>query len=154
MLSTACIGTAIASSLHLRKTLGPGASLFDSSHPVHRLTLFLSSRANSIDDPLARGQRQVETAKMRMGMQIDDAHFRNLLLETQVLNTKEHTRWGFEILTELLEGPLLAPKRLDEAMRASKFMRRLLSFFHPFSYRYSDTRRSTVSPCSRAADSD
>lgn len=85
-----------------------------------------------------------------MGMQIDDAHFRNLLLETQVLNTKDHTRWAFEILTELLEGPLLAPKRLDEAMRASKFMRRLLSFFHPFSYRYSDTKRSAVSCCSRA----
>lgn len=37
------------------------------------------------------------------------------------------------------------PKRLDEAMRASKFMRRLLSFFHPFNYRYSEIRKTKVS---------
>lgn len=79
-----------------------------------------------------------------MGMQIDDAHFRNLLLETQVLSTKDHGRWSLEILTELLEGPLLNSRRLDEATRASKFMRRLLSFFHPFSYRYSDVVKTSV----------
>lgn len=85
-------------------------------------------------------------------MQIDDAHFRNLLLETQVLSTKEHARWNVEILMELLEGPLLNPKRLDEAMRASKLMRRVLSFFHPFSYRYSEVRKNKVSGgrCARA----
>ena len=77
-------------------------------------------------------------------MQIDDTSFRNLLLETGVLNTKDLTKWSFEILVELLEGPLLNPRRLDEAMRASKFMRRLLSFFHPFNYRYSDVRKTPV----------
>lgn len=29
-------------------------------------------------------QRQVEQVKVRMGIQIDDVHFRNLLIETQV----------------------------------------------------------------------
>lgn len=77
-----------------------------------------------------------------MGMQIDDAHFRNLLLETQVLSTKDHTRWSLDILIGLLEGPLLNPRRLDEAMRASKFMRRLLSFFHPFGYRYGEISKT------------
>lgn len=105
------------------------------------------SASLSLDDPLKRGQRQVEEAKIRMGMQIDDAHFRNLLLETQVLNTKDHARWALEILTELLEGPLLNARRLDEAMRASKFMRRLLSFFHPFNYRYSEVVKTPVSFC-------
>lgn len=62
-----------------------------------------------------------------------------------MLNTKDHTKWSFEILIELLEGPLLNPRRLDEAMRASKFMRRLLSFFHPFNYRFSDVRKTPVS---------
>ncbi|KAI5479428.1 cytosolic regulator Pianissimo [Pseudohyphozyma bogoriensis] len=101
----------------------------------------MRARSNSLEDPLKRGQRQVESAKIRMGMQIDDAHFRNLLLEAGVLSTKDHSRWSFDILTELLEGPLLNPRRLDEAVRASKFMRRLLSFFHPFSYRYGDIRK-------------
>ena len=84
-----------------------------------------------------------------MGLQIDDAHFRNLLLETQVLNTKDHNRWSLEIMGELLEGPLLNSRRLDEATRASKFMRRLLSFFHPFAYRYSEVVKTPVGPFSR-----
>ncbi|KAL8290440.1 hypothetical protein RQP46_002698 [Phenoliferia psychrophenolica] len=95
-------------------------------------------RSNSLDDPLKRGQRTLESTKLRQGLQIDDAHFRNLLLATEVLGSKDHTRWNLEILTELLEGPLLNARRLDEATRASKFMRRLLGFFHPFSYRYSE----------------
>ena len=102
-------------------------------------------RSNSLDDPFKRGQRQLETSRIQLGMQIEDTRFRNLLLETQVLNTKDHTKWSFEILIELLEGPLLNPRRLDEAMRASKFMRRLLSFFHPFNYRFSDVRKTPVS---------
>ncbi|KAM0751148.1 hypothetical protein T439DRAFT_374032 [Meredithblackwellia eburnea MCA 4105] len=92
-------------------------------------------RANSLEE---RGQRQLESTKIKMGMQIDDATFRNQLLETQVLSTKDHTRWSLEILMELLEGPLLHAKRLDEAMRATKFMRRLLSLFHPLSYRFAE----------------
>jgi rapamycin-insensitive companion of mTOR len=78
-------------------------------------------------------------------MQIDDSTFRNLLLETQVLSTKEFPRWDFDILIQLAEGPLLAPKRLDEAMRASKLMRRVLAFLHPLNYQYSAVPRSMVS---------
>lgn len=84
---------------------------------------------------------------MLAGMQIDDSHFRNRLLATQVLSTKDHTAWNVDIIIELLEGPLLNPKRLDEAMRASKFMRRLLGFFHPFAYRYTEVKRTKVSLC-------
>lgn len=88
---------------------------------------------------------------MLAGMQIDDSHFRNRLLATQVLSTKDHTAWNVDIVIELLEGPLLNPKRLDEAMRASKFMRRLLGFFHPFAYRYSEVKKTNVSPHSCCA---
>lgn len=80
-----------------------------------------------------------------MAMQIDDVTFRNSLLETQVLSTKDHTKWNYDMILELLEGPLLNPKRLDESMRATKFMRRLLGFYHPFACRFSDIRKSRVS---------
>jgi large subunit ribosomal protein L17e len=46
--------------------------------------------------------------------------------------TKDHTVWKFDLLQELIEGPLLNPKRLEEAIKVSRFIRRLLSFFHPF----------------------
>ncbi|SGY19034.1 BQ5605_C014g07543 [Microbotryum silenes-dioicae] len=87
-------------------------------------------------------KRQVETTNLKMGMAIDDATFRNLLLLSRVLDSKEdHTKWDLDTLFELVEGALLSPKRLDEAMRATKFMRRLLSFFHPFSLRFSDVKK-------------
>lgn len=89
----------------------------------------------------ARTQR-TEIGRSRPAVQIDDQAFRLLLIETQVLNTKDHTKWNYDMLMEMLEGPLLNPKRLEEAMRGSKFVRRLLSFFHPFQLRFSSIRMS------------
>ncbi|KAK7048427.1 Rapamycin-insensitive companion of mTOR, N-term-domain-containing protein [Favolaschia claudopus] len=89
-------------------------------------------RANSAEDAIRRGQRQIEQVKLKMSMQMDDKTFQSSLLETQVMLTKDHTVWKFDLLQELIEGPLLNPKRLEEAIKVSRFIRRLLSFFHPF----------------------
>lgn len=78
-------------------------------------------------------------------MSIEDSAFRNLLLATSVLTTKDFSKWNFDVLLELIEGPLLNSIRLDEAMRASKFMKRLLSFFLPFNYRFSQLSKNKVS---------
>ncbi|KAG8214549.1 Rapamycin-insensitive companion of mTOR, N-term-domain-containing protein [Butyriboletus roseoflavus] len=98
-------------------------------------------RANSAEDAVRRGQRQVEQSKIKLGMQMDDKTFQSYLLETQVMLTKDNTKWNFDILQELIDGPLLNPKRLEEAIKVSRFMRRLMSFFHPFSHRFSDLPR-------------
>jgi hypothetical protein len=58
--------------------------------------------------------------------------------------TKDHTKWNFEVLHDLIEGPLLNPKRMEEAIKVSRFIRRLLSFFHPFSHRFSDMEKDKV----------
>ncbi|KDR82835.1 hypothetical protein GALMADRAFT_88557 [Galerina marginata CBS 339.88] len=99
-------------------------------------------RANSVEDAVRRGQRQVEQVKLKMSMQMDDKTFQSSLLETQVMTTKDHTKWNFETLQELIEGPLLNPKRLEEAIKVSRFIRRLMLFFHPFNHRFSDMRRT------------
>ncbi|KAG9315833.1 Rapamycin-insensitive companion of mTOR, N-term-domain-containing protein [Chiua virens] len=98
-------------------------------------------RANSAEDAVRRGQRQVEQSKIKIGMQMDDKTFQSNLLETQVMLTKDNTKWNFDMLQELIDGPLLNPKRLEEAIKVSRFMRRLISFFHPFSHRFSDLPR-------------
>lgn len=51
---------------------------------------------------------------------------------------------------ELLQGPLLNPKRLDEVIRATKFIRRIFSFLHPFNNRFSSILRTRVSVGSSA----
>lgn len=42
------------------------------------------ARSNSTQDPLLRGQRHVESVKIRMGLQIDDRYFQMLLNDTGV----------------------------------------------------------------------
>lgn len=86
----------------------------------------------------ARTQEKVHEVKLKIGYAIDDTHFRQLLLDSQVLNTKDYTKWNWDSVTELLQGPLLNPRRLEEAMRGRKFIKRLLAFYRPFKHQFSD----------------
>ncbi|KAI0822217.1 Rapamycin-insensitive companion of mTOR, N-term-domain-containing protein [Trametes gibbosa] len=95
-------------------------------------------RANSIEEAVRRGQRQAEQVKLKVGMQMDDKTFQTLLPETQVMLTKDHTKWNFDTLQDLIEGPLHNAKRMEEAIKASRYIRKLMSFFHPFNHRFSD----------------
>ncbi|KAA8893128.1 Rapamycin-insensitive companion of mTOR, N-term-domain-containing protein [Sphaerosporella brunnea] len=88
-----------------------------------------------------RGQRQVEL-KMKLNMTIDDRHFSNLIVDTGVLNTKSYIKWNWDALNEMIQGPLLNPKRLEEAIKVTKFMKRLLSFYRPFKYRFSEIKNT------------
>ena len=97
-----------------------------------------------MEDPVRRGQRQVEQVKIKLALQMDDKAFQAAQLETQVTATKDHTRWNYDTLLDLVEGPLLNPKRMEEAIKVSKFIKRLMSFFHPFAHRFSDLKRVKV----------
>ncbi|KAI0087847.1 Rapamycin-insensitive companion of mTOR, N-term-domain-containing protein [Irpex rosettiformis] len=99
-------------------------------------------RANSVEDAVRRGQRQAEQTRIKLGMQMDDKNFQALLLVSQVLATKDQTKWNFDILQDLVEGPLLNPKRMEETIKVSRYMRKLISFFHPFAHRFSDLSKS------------
>ncbi|KAN0062384.1 hypothetical protein ACQY0O_005266 [Thecaphora frezii] len=120
--------------VHYEASVG-GASTNGAKPPATR------DRSNSVDESVRRGQRQVEKTKIRLGMQIDDNQFRNLMVDTQILNTKDHAKWNLDMLTDMLEGPLLNPRRMDEVVRGTKFLKRLLAFFHPFSLRFSSIRK-------------
>lgn len=76
---------------------------------------------------------------------MDDKAFQACIIETQVILTKDHTKWNFDTLSEFVEGPLLNAKRMEEAIKVSKFMRRLMSFFYPFQHRFSDIKKLPVS---------
>jgi rapamycin-insensitive companion of mTOR len=119
-----------------------------------------TDRSDSVEDPVRRGQRQVEQVRIKIGMQMDDKTFQQTLLETnvrpllhnnvsglnpstktKVILTKDHTKWNLDVLQDVIEGPLLNHKRIEEAIKVSKFMRKLMSFFHPFSHRFADMPR-------------
>ncbi|KAK4687008.1 rapamycin-insensitive companion of mTOR, partial [Tremellales sp. Uapishka_1] len=105
-------------------------------------TATVKDRSNSIQDSLQRGQRQVQQVKLRLGLQIEDRQFQQLLNDSGVLLGRDHTKWSYDIILEVVEGPLLNPRRLDEAIKATKFVKRLFSFFHPFNNRFSSIKRT------------
>ncbi|KAF2645104.1 hypothetical protein P280DRAFT_466340 [Massarina eburnea CBS 473.64] len=85
---------------------------------------------------------QPDQSKSQAAMQMDEATFRELMVETQILNTVSFQKWRWDLIQNIITGPLLNPKRLDEAMKASKFIHRLLGFYRPFKYRFSDIRNT------------
>lgn len=62
----------------------------------------------------------------------------------QVLTSRDHTKWNYDVILEVLQGPLLNPRRLEEALKASKFGRRLLAFFQPLNLRFSAVKKTKV----------
>ncbi|MCO5608375.1 hypothetical protein L7F22_062584 [Adiantum nelumboides] len=77
------------------------------------------------------------TTSTRTASQVDEGMFRNMLLEANVLNTKDHTKWNVDTLIHIFEAIQGHPRRLDEAMRLSKLGKRVLAFYHPFALQYS-----------------
>ena len=86
--------------------------------------------------------RPAEPIKSKLSVDIDDLQFRALLLETQVLTTANYLKWKWDLINDLIEGPLMNAKRLEESIKASKFMKRLIGFYRPFKYKFSDARNT------------
>ncbi|THX45207.1 hypothetical protein D6D11_07557 [Aureobasidium pullulans] len=86
--------------------------------------------------------KSAEQPKVQMSANMDEAQFRGLLMECQVLNTVNYTKWRWDLIQPMIEGPLTNSRRLDEAMKATKFVHRLLGFLRPFKYRFSDAKNT------------
>lgn len=78
-----------------------------------------------------------DQGKDKLSPAMDETQFRNSILETNVLNTVNYLKWKWDLIHRLVEGPLTNPKRLDEAIKGSKFVKRLVGFYRPFKYRFS-----------------
>lgn len=125
-------------SAQIQSSSGPNAAAANAICAIHRI------------DAISRNQHKTAalnsstTVKVQMGVQIDDAHFRQLITDTRVLQTKNYTKWNWNVLMELIEGPLLNPKRLEEVTikHFSKFAKRLMSFYRPFKYRFSAIKKT------------
>lgn len=108
------------------------------SGPTSIHTRKMSIASDTSDTAAAR---QTDS-KAQAALQMDEAQFRNLMLETGVLNTVNYTKWNWPLILSIIEGPLLNAKRLDEAMKATKFIHRLLGFYRPFKWRFSDVKNT------------
>ncbi len=104
-------------------------------------TSTLNSAINNSNDNLANLD---DTPKMNPNVTLDETTFRQLLVETQVLSSTNPVKWKWEIILKIIEGPLLNGKRLDEAIKASKFIKRIMSFYRPFKYKFAEVRNTRI----------
>ncbi|KAI9704011.1 MAG: hypothetical protein M1820_005632 [Bogoriella megaspora] len=88
------------------------------------------------------GMRQSEAAKAQAMSQVDEGQFRSLMYDTQVLNTVNYTKWKWDLIQSILDGPMLNAKRQEEAIKVTKFVHRLLSFLRPFKNRFSQANNT------------
>ena len=88
----------------------------------------------------------VEQVKLKLGMQLDDAHFRQMLLDTQVLMTNNYTKWQWDKLYELFQGPLMNQKRLDESIKGIQLLPKLVRFYRPSKNQFSKIKNTKVLP--------
>ncbi|TQN75124.1 Target of rapamycin complex 2 subunit ste20, partial [Colletotrichum shisoi] len=76
--------------------------------------------------------------KSNAGTVVQEGAIRQLLVESNVLNSSNYLKWNWDVISRIIEGPLQDGKRLDEVNRVSKFMNRIMSFYRPFKHRFSD----------------
>lgn len=86
--------------------------------------------------------RASESTKSKLSIDMDELQFRSTILDTQVLSSSNYLKWKWDLINDIIEGPLLNPKRLDDAIKATKFLKRLIAFYRPFKHRFSDARNT------------
>ena len=89
---------------------------------------------------LAVGPQAIERSKYSSNM--DSETFRQLMIESQVTSHSSYLKWKWDLILGLIEGPLLNVKRLEEAIRSTKFMKRIVGFYRPFKFRFCNVRNT------------
>ena len=72
-----------------------------------------------------------------MGIAADDVQFGNLTRDSLLLSERSYAKWNWDSICELLQGPLMNPRRIDETVN-NKLLKKLLSFYLPQSRQFSD----------------
>ena len=101
----------------------------------------LTTATNNSNDNLASLEDQ---PKSNPNVALDETTFRQLLVETQVLSSTNPVKWKWDIILRVIEGPLLDGKRLEEAIKASKFIKMIMSFYRPFKYKFAEIRATRI----------
>ncbi|KAI3405961.2 hypothetical protein KGF56_001180 [Candida oxycetoniae] len=75
---------------------------------------------------------------------IDDDEFKSMINNTKILAIKEYEEWNWNSIQDFISGPLTNPKRFEEVLEKSpKLLKRLVSFYRPFKYRFSNISKSS-----------
>ena len=106
----------------------------------------LDAKSHSISNHVYREMpnagRPNETTRSKLSVDMDELQFRSTVLDTQILSSSNYLKWKWDLINDIIEGPLLNPRRLDDAIKNTKFLKRLVAFYRPFKHRFSDARNT------------
>ncbi|DAA78559.1 TPA_exp: Uncharacterized protein A8136_4535 [Trichophyton benhamiae CBS 112371] len=153
--------SSMCSNLHLLPSLLPSSSPIKAKSDNQHLSTSTIYQMESISRTMTRsddisdvsGRYSVSTeipnslvpgeqSKSKLSSTMDEAQFRTAILDTNVLSSVNFMKWKWDLILNIIEGPLTNPKRLDEAIKGSKFIKRLVGFYRPFKYRFSMVRNT------------
>ncbi|PNS13764.1 hypothetical protein CAC42_3257 [Sphaceloma murrayae] len=110
--------------------------------PKGNTTSSAIQKSNSVSSTFWQPPKAPDQPKLQLPASIDETQFRALMVDSLVLSTVNYLKWDWDLISAMIEGPLTNSKRLDEAIKAAKFVHRLLGFLRPFKYRFSDVRNT------------
>lgn len=85
-------------------------------------------------------KRYLDAILIESRYNMDETDLKNKIARTRVLVVKDYCDWNWMQLSELIQGPLRNPKKFEEILKsAPKFMKRLMSFYRPFKFRFCNT---------------
>ncbi|KMQ48858.1 hypothetical protein A7C99_5705 [Trichophyton rubrum] len=153
--------SSMCSNLHLLPSLLPSSSPIKARSDNQHLSTSTIYQMESISRTMTRsddisdvsGRYSVSTeipnsllpgeqSKSKLSSTMDETQFRTAILDTNVLSSVNFMKWKWDLILNIIEGPLTNPKRLDEAIKGSKFIKRLVGFYRPFKYRFSMVRNT------------
>ena len=112
-------------------------TLFRSGAPTRSSEVSGSSRRE-----IGSASKHLDVGNSKLSVDMDEIQFRSLVSESQVLNSVNFPKWRWDLINDIIDGPLRNPKRVDEAIKGSKFLKRLIGFYRPFKYRFSNIRNT------------
>lgn len=113
-------------------------TLYRSAPSTTPSSLIRLTPSNSTDNLAHYG----EAPKGATSLALDEATFRQMMLDTNVIGSTNYLKWDWNTILKIIEGPLLNGKRLDEAIKASKFIKRITSFYRPFKFKFAEVRNT------------
>jgi rapamycin-insensitive companion of mTOR len=97
------------------------------------------SRAYASHGDIHLGSASPDKSKLSTAM--DTEQFRQAVADTLVPSHSHYIKWKWDLIHNIIEGPLTNSKRLEEVIN-SKFLERLTAFYRPFKYRFSIARNT------------
>jgi hypothetical protein len=139
-LSSKVLPAAHASRIKSLPKLFELATTFQNQEKRHHVISALEYIDATTSDSAAHAKSGKKNAKhdLYREIQVDEAQVRLLIQETMVLAEKEYSRWNWDLISELFQTFLRNPMVLNDTIRNTSFVKRVLSFFRPASNQFSD----------------